>query len=223
MDNKLLVNNIRKICHEQSIPISKMEQDLFMSPGLISRWSKNIPTLDRIMDVANYLSVTLDTLTSSCSQSTKQDRTLSLLISSLYEQSINFDIDWDVLNPLHQPTDISPETIDFFSTQSDTDCFYCSKYEGYFFMTVRHLHSGESILSLYVLADASSTPELRCSDSDKLFQLYEYLNKRLARQLNAIKTDLFIHKVISTSSEPASESTTDKIKILSTSSSAKAM
>ena len=60
MNNQLLVNNIKKLCKDRNVSISTLEKDLFMSPGLISRWAKTTPTLDRVVEIANYFHVYVD-------------------------------------------------------------------------------------------------------------------------------------------------------------------
>lgn len=60
MDNELMVKSIRDLCKKNNISISKLQDDLGFGTGLISRWSKNSPSIDKIIDIANYFHVSLD-------------------------------------------------------------------------------------------------------------------------------------------------------------------
>ena len=60
MDNKLLVNSIRELCKKNKISISKLESDLNFGAGLISRWAKSSPSIDKIIDIADYFHISLD-------------------------------------------------------------------------------------------------------------------------------------------------------------------
>ncbi len=60
MSNEQIVNSIRSICKEHNISITKLEETLGMSQGLISRWSKSDPSLSKIIDIAEYFNISLD-------------------------------------------------------------------------------------------------------------------------------------------------------------------
>lgn len=60
MDNEQLVKSIRQLCKNKNIAISQLENDLNFGAGLISRWSKNSPSIDKIVDIADYFHVSLD-------------------------------------------------------------------------------------------------------------------------------------------------------------------
>lgn len=223
MDNKVLVNNIKKLCQEHNTTVSQVEKDLFMSPGLISRWAKNIPTLDRIMDIASYFDVTLDSIIASSASSRKNDNTIDTLLSVLYEQSINFSIDWEIFDQRHPLDNVDSEITAQLTDSGNLDCFYCFVNNGYFFLTATQTSTDAPSLFLYVLACPTAFPELKCSDSEKLSELYHYLSKRFSRQLNLLKTDLFIENFIQNSqvSNDSNIEENRKIKILKSSSSAK--
>ena len=60
MDNEMLVKTIRELCQLKGIAISQLETDLEFGAGLISRWTKSSPSIDKIIDIANYFHVSLD-------------------------------------------------------------------------------------------------------------------------------------------------------------------
>ncbi|MBD5534583.1 MAG: helix-turn-helix transcriptional regulator [Lachnospiraceae bacterium] len=63
MNNEQIVTSIRLLCQEHNITITKLEETLGMSQGLISRWNKSDPSLSKVIDIANYFKVSLDEVT----------------------------------------------------------------------------------------------------------------------------------------------------------------
>lgn len=56
------VERIKSICKERKIPISKLERDLGFANGYIGQLRKGVLPYDRLVQVAEYLSVTPDYL-----------------------------------------------------------------------------------------------------------------------------------------------------------------
>lgn len=88
MDNELLVKTIRALCKSNNISISQLENDLNFGAGLISRWTKSSPSLDKIIDIANYFHVTLDEVVGH-SLNTNDD-----FFNKLYIETSNNTIKW---------------------------------------------------------------------------------------------------------------------------------
>lgn len=63
MNNELLVKTVRDLCKKNNIPVSKLETDLNFGAGLISRWVKSSPSIDKIIDIADYFHISLDEVT----------------------------------------------------------------------------------------------------------------------------------------------------------------
>lgn len=51
------VDRVKAICKERKIPISKLERDLGYANGYIGQLRKGVFPSDRLMEIANYLSV----------------------------------------------------------------------------------------------------------------------------------------------------------------------
>jgi len=62
MDSKMIVDSINILCKINNISISQLEKDLNFKPSLIDSWNNSLPTLDEIVDIANYFEVSLDDL-----------------------------------------------------------------------------------------------------------------------------------------------------------------
>lgn len=203
MNNQILVNNIKKICKDKNISISILEKDLFMSPGLISRWTKTTPALDRVLEIANYLQVSLDTLIGNANETTNNDKAINHLLLKLYNKTINAEIEWQIFNPNNVNESLHTKIISSIITENNMDCFYCNVNNGSFILTIVY-NDSQKDLSLYVLADQNSIPELKCSDNEKLYNLYNYLLKRLSKQLNTMKTNNFINDFLNQNDDDAS-------------------
>lgn len=59
---KLLYTNIRRLCKEKGIAISKMENDLEFPRSSISKWDNNEPGIRKVQKVADYLGVSIEKL-----------------------------------------------------------------------------------------------------------------------------------------------------------------
>ena len=60
MINEQIVNSIKNLCKEHNITVTKLEETLGMSQGLIGRWNKSDPSLSKIIDIADYFKISLD-------------------------------------------------------------------------------------------------------------------------------------------------------------------
>lgn len=92
MNNEQIVNSIKTLCQEHSITITKLEETLGMSQGLISRWNKSDPSLSKIIDIANYFKVSLDEVTGY--KNIINDK----FISKLLLQTTNEILKWHIYN-----------------------------------------------------------------------------------------------------------------------------
>lgn len=86
MDKEILVNNIRNTCKKRGIQISQLEKDLNFGSGLISRWVKTEPALSKVVDVALYLHVSVDSLIEY--QRLEDNKFLSQLISATEDHTV---------------------------------------------------------------------------------------------------------------------------------------
>ena len=60
--NSSLKENIKRIAKEKGVKITQMENDLGFSEHYISKWDKYNPSIDKVVAVADYLGVSIDTL-----------------------------------------------------------------------------------------------------------------------------------------------------------------
>ena len=60
MDNELIVSSIKQLCKSNNITVTQLEKEVGMSQGLVSKWKDKVPSLDKVIDIADYFHVTLD-------------------------------------------------------------------------------------------------------------------------------------------------------------------
>lgn len=91
MDNELLVKSIKKLCKNNNISISQLENALNFSPSLISRWKDKNPNIDRIIDIADYFQISIDEVVG---------RKISdnIFINKLIENTQKKSIKWNAYN-----------------------------------------------------------------------------------------------------------------------------
>lgn len=89
MNNEKMIENIRLLCKNNNISITKLEEDLGFSQGLISRWKDKTPSLDKIIDIADYFHVTLDEVVGRNINAINDD-----FIKVLYDRTSNKEIQW---------------------------------------------------------------------------------------------------------------------------------
>ena len=89
MDNELLVKSIRELCKKNNVAVSQLENNLSFGAGLISRWVKSSPTLDKIVDIADYFHVTLDEVVGYKLNINDE------FLNKLHEQTENGSITWE--------------------------------------------------------------------------------------------------------------------------------
>ena len=99
MDNELLVKSIRETCKENNITPSQLENELGFGAGLISRWSKSSPSLDKIIDIADYFKISIDELIGRKIDSTflEEDSFLFTLMKFTKDKSLIWNIDKNYL------------------------------------------------------------------------------------------------------------------------------
>lgn len=208
MDNNALLNNIRALCKKNKISISRLESDLFYSPGLISRWNRNTPSLDRVLDIANYFGVSLDELVSHPADNGTDAKRLTL---ALLNRTMTDEISWDIFNFQNPPRSLADISSQSFFPIGECDCYYTSYKEGFFFLASTHILGGDLQLALYALPDAYSQLEIVCENNPELKQLHECLSRRLGKQLNKMKTDNFINAFLSSNSTNVEVSHYEKV------------
>lgn len=60
----MIYRNIKQACDKEGVSISKLERELGFARSSICKWNENIPSVDKVKKVADYLGTTVDFLLS---------------------------------------------------------------------------------------------------------------------------------------------------------------
>lgn len=58
----MILQNIRVLCTKRNISLTKLEQDIGLSNGVIGKWKESSPSVANLKKVADYFGVTVDEL-----------------------------------------------------------------------------------------------------------------------------------------------------------------
>ena len=151
MKNEQIVNSIKALCQEHSITITKLEETLGMSQGLISRWNKSDPSLSKIIDIANYFKVSLDEVTGY--KNISNDK----FISKLLLQTTNEILKWHIYNNDDNDPKRYFEPLDNYNflCQEDANDYYNNHTELSYYT---HINNGYISIYCYYKYDDIKTP-----------------------------------------------------------------
>lgn len=139
MNNEQIVNSIKSICKEHNITVTKLEETLGMSQGLISRWNKSDPSLSKIIDIAQYFNLSLDDIVG------YKNCTNDKFIEKLIVQTASGSLKWFNYNhPQENPKQYSELSSDDFRAQEEQNKPYAIDNEISYFS-----HIGNGYISLY--------------------------------------------------------------------------
>lgn len=97
LDNKVLIENIKRLCEEHDIKITNLEKELGFGAGIISRWGNDAdPSLSKIIQIAEFFNVSLDDIIGY--GYIVNDKFLEKLIS----QTANKSIQWNLYNNMNE-------------------------------------------------------------------------------------------------------------------------
>ena len=58
----MIFDNIRALCAERGVSVCRLEREAGIGNGVIRKWNKQSPRVDKLLPVADYFGVTLDEL-----------------------------------------------------------------------------------------------------------------------------------------------------------------
>lgn len=193
MDNEILVKTIKNTCKNFGITVAQLEKELGYSPSLISRWVKTSPSIDKIVEIADYFNVPIDEL---IGRTLKSNNTSSeQFIDTLFNMTVNKDLKWS------DRTKLIPEMEDdenFYLEEEGYDIreiFAASYNNGYFWIYAQYsLEKGnisESYVEIYIQADKNSKIVLQDVDEEKAEDLWIYVHTLLFGSPDEIKAEDF--------------------------------
>lgn len=174
MDNVNIVESIKKLCKNSNIPVSQLEKEVGLSQGLVSKWMNTTPSLDKIIDIADYFNVSLDEVVG-YNQYTNDD-----FLNILYKKTSDKSIQWQSSKTINKDEEKVKEyscTAPFDMLPDDVrESSYAVKFNnGYIVMYARHifdriLHPDELILFIQPSSDSFLVDQYY--NMDKLMKLW---------------------------------------------------
>lgn len=194
-DGEILVDRIRNICKKKGISIAQMEKELKWSQGLISRWSKNSPSIGKVMDVVRYLGVSYEELLGEIDSDEQQEEEKETLSHKLYHVTEMGDIAWELCDKEFKNSDVR-ELID---SKGETSCkIYAAPFEsGYFLLVVNRENSGQ--LEIAVLHSIKGRIVYQDQEPGEwLEELLEFIDQDEYEQWNNMRAKHYIRQFMGT-------------------------
>lgn len=200
MDNEKMIENIRSLCKSIDISPTRLESDLGFSQGLISRWKDKSPSIDKIVDIADYFNVPIDEIVG---RSKKYDSNKSVVDGLIYFTKEN-KIEWDSINFASQLPNSYEEIEDHIGRINLSDFPYAdtrkytfiTKYKKGFFTLQSYLIYMENAIidsdcALYIQADKKSMPVYQNCNQEQLRTLTKEVLKAVYETVPEIEADEF--------------------------------
>lgn len=149
MDNNIIVDSIKKLCKDRNITVSQLEKEIGLSQGLVSKWMNTTPSLDKIVDIADYFHVSIDEVVGY-----KQD---DVFLNMLHDLTNSKKIKWlvinkDVTEKVTEPRRVFP--YEYYDEEKYTEKSYFTKYKDGFIIIYAFYEKGKLInpdeLELYI-------------------------------------------------------------------------
>ena len=200
MDNELLVTSIRELCKKHNISTSKLENDLNFGSGLISRWIKNTPSIDKIADIADYFHIPIDEVVGR-KQVNSNDlefivRIMKQTSSGILQWYDLFSEDCHILDNGYKFSEEICNIENFNKLENHTkNTFVCECNEGYLTLQCWVIYCGNSIdkcsFSFFIQPSKDIKPVYQKFDHEQLFNLYKMIMVSLYGETLEMKADKF--------------------------------
>lgn len=213
LDNKVLLENIKKLCDSKGIKITNLEKELGFGGGIISRWGNNAdPSLSKIIDIADYFHVTLDEVVGRSRKTTDENYEF---INLIIEQTKNGQLQWySALSKeyyelsLNHPDDHNVIIVNF-SDEPDwrrkRDDFATKCNNGYLIfnsnLVINNSAIEKSEFFFYIQIDDQSEPVYQKCSQEQLLELYKIIKVSIEGITPEMETNKFKQLMLSKNSE----------------------
>ena len=158
MDNENIVNSIKRVCKENNITVGQLEKSIGLSQGLVSKWINTNPSLDKVVDIADYFHISLDEVIGRDENDINDD-----FLNVLYKKTSNNDIQWKSFDKASDEFGLKQFSYDFgydnfWSKEDYIDFEESHKQISYYF---EYNHGYISIYALYSYHDITNPDELK--------------------------------------------------------------
>lgn len=204
MDNKAIAKNIKTNIQESGFTLSEVEKALGFSPGLISRWGKSLPTLDRVISIAEYINMSLNELVGFELQQQDTTNNYDLVVDDLIAKTNNDEINWTSYTNISKCPLYNNLEKYYYASGIDS----CDSYEiytfpymnGYIIITASIYEQYDadltSVVEFIIIADETSEGVVRTADDNKLHILWNILHLKYFGKFDKDKSDDLIRNYI---------------------------
>lgn len=212
MNNEELIKSIKTLCKSHNIAISQLESKLNFSYGLVSRWSKSSPSLDKIVDIADYFHVTVDELIGRNiykPTGTANPSDSDTFITVLMYFTLNKTLIWSQLESDGSMIIAEEKYKKLFKIKYSQFEIYTSKYNGaYVFLLAEYDDRYGKInipsISLYIQPDDASTPVLQDYSGNELYELWCKIHSSIYGEPDELKSEKIKNQIIYSGAEALS-------------------
>lgn len=202
LDNKILLENIKKLCDSKGIKITNLEKELGFGGGIISRWGNNAdPSLSKIIDIADYFHVTLDEVVGRNQIPDENYNFINLII----EQTKKRELLWNQYfgQPYQGERCNIPEEINFIipnfnkypNYQRRVEKIYSKCDNGYFILSCYFILQNDIIdkyeLFFYIQPEGKKEGILQKCNQEQLFNLFKIIDCSMNGESLQMLTDDF--------------------------------
>lgn len=175
MDNEKMIDSIRKLCKSHNISPTRLEEDLGFSQGLISRWKDKTPSLDKIIDIADYFHISLDEVVGRNTTDIEPEDDFVITLTKITQNKLILWREITDYNTHEINGKLYEDLFNLYNSDGDDDEkveIYCAEYnQADLFLVVQYkIDDGiiqELDLCIYLQPDQNSLPVLQRTE-DKL-------------------------------------------------------
>ena len=190
---------IKKICKKRGITISGLERELGWSNGVIGRWAKVSPSIDKIFTVASQLEVSLDELLGTVRAAEDSNLEEKGIFEKIYDITEKKQLIWKQIAP--------EEKIQFEKAAVSFRCGsgqICKAYKadwgsGTILLTVFYEEDGGNInnleMHLYLLVEGGDAEEEN-GRQDFLCRTLKYVDAVLFKKWNSTRVKEFKRELL---------------------------
>lgn len=196
MDNEKIVKSIKMLCQEHNITANQLENKVGLSQGLISRWLKTTPSLDKIIDIADYFNVTLDAVIGRHEEIDMMDDFMKALI----EITENGGIEW-----IHKNNYNPFELYDRISKGHTPKNYYAQVNENEIEINAAYSNDMLNPYELHLYFTINTTKTEQKYSYVQLLQLWKTILFSLKNKPDEIEAELFKKQIIELNNKRAGE------------------
>lgn len=193
MNKELMVNNIKELCKNRNMTVTGLEEVLGFSQGLIGRWKDKSPSIDRIVDIADYFNVQIDDIIGRSMQ------TSDLFLETLYNMTNNKTFRWSKLTPDRKYI-IAPKMTEVFNEDIYNELYYYTEFDEGFITMYCFSQYDKTLcpkeLNMYIQPSISSSRVYQNYSTEQLLPLWVLILSKIEDVPDDVKAENMKQKLL---------------------------